>query len=142
MSARLKLERIYMMAEGSAYSCVYGMRERPIKTQIDLADVTYAVRRRESKLSFHPLMSGKTPTCLRARQRNPVSGKRVGPWSVCACGPKKVCATALRQIMRGNMQGPACKLTMTWSHPDFWSMFATSFAVMGARLLSFLSWRA
>lgn len=33
-------------------------------------------------------------------------------------------------------------LTMTWSHPDFWSMFATSFAVMGARLLSFLSCRA
>ena len=46
MSARLKLERIYMMAEGSAYSCVYGMRERPDTTQIDLADVTYAVRRR------------------------------------------------------------------------------------------------
>lgn len=36
----------------------------------------------------------------------------------------------------------AAALTMTWSQPDFWSMFATSFAVMGARLLSFLSWRA
>lgn len=31
---------------------------------------------------------------------------------------------------------------MTWSQPDFCSMFATSFAVIGARLLSFLSWRA
>lgn len=29
--------------------------------------------------------------------------------------------------------------TMTWSHPDFWIIFATSFAVIGARLLSFLS---
>ena len=31
---------------------------------------------------------------------------------------------------------------MTWSQPDFCSMFATSFAVIGARDLSFLSMRA
>lgn len=34
------------------------------------------------------------------------------------------------------------KLTMTWSHPASRSMLATSFAVMGALDLSFLSWRA
>jgi hypothetical protein len=33
-------------------------------------------------------------------------------------------------------------LTMTWSHPLCCNMFATSFAVIGARLLSFLSCRA
>lgn len=31
---------------------------------------------------------------------------------------------------------------MTWLQPAVWSMFAISFAVMGARDLSFLSWRA
>jgi len=31
---------------------------------------------------------------------------------------------------------------MTWLQPAAWSIFATSFAEMGARLLSFLSWRA
>ena len=30
---------------------------------------------------------------------------------------------------------------MTWSHPAFCIILATSLAVIGARLLSFLSWR-
>lgn len=46
----------------------------------------------------------------------------------------------LQTVSKPSSHLPAqCLLTMTWSHPASLSMFATSFAVMGALDLSFLS---
>ena len=66
-------------------------------------------------------------TCLLGRQKSLESATRVDPSS----------GIRLEYVLgRAAQKG---LLTMTWSHPDRCNILATNFAVIGARLRSFLS---
>ena len=79
-------------------------------------------------VSVRRIMEIGMRTCQPGHRRILVSEKRGGPLSV-------------DRISHG--RGFQLRiLTITWSHPARWIMLATSLAVIGARLLSFLSCRA
>lgn len=67
---------------------------------------------------------------------------RVDPWSSVPNGHPKPSVNDISEHDASVRRAGNCARTMRWSQPDFCIMFATNFAVIGARLLSFLSWRA
>lgn len=72
------------------------------------------------------------------------TGTSKNPWICDAC-KSIVCSQADRgqvRLARLPAHSNSTVRTITWSHPLLCNMFATSLAVIGARLLSFLSCRA